>query len=307
MFMQNNTLTTSVDLDIDLQSTDETGTHTVNSMQEMFKDCTALKTVTLKADNFDKVTNFTDMFSGCNALETVVLEGKSGTANIDISGMFQSLPNLKSVTINGFNITNAVSAFQDCSSLEISTVNRLNYSQMKSTESMYQGCTGLKGEISISDLSNSVSTKNMFSGCTGDETGNITSLSIANAPKVEDISGIIDGISTLETISLTGFDKASFGKGFLTANQSSLANITIEGNLSTLSTFRSILTNDDDTTTKANNTVIKFELMNTAQDGETAFNNATDVFHNWTALETVTLSNFQGKNGEMASRCLQPL
>lgn len=306
--LKGNTAVETVSLDIDLKTTDPEGnSHYVTSMSEMFSGCTSLKNVTIKSENFDHVTSFAGMFDGCDNIENITLEAVGGKGNIDISKLFRNLPKLKSVTLKNFNITDASSAFEGVAtqvSLDLSdsritgsaenmfkgctwvtSLPLSDHSSITNTEGMYQN-TGLTGSVSISDLSSSTSAKNMFSGCDD----GITSLVIDNAANVTDVSGMIDGISTLQTISLTKFDNAPFFDGFLSDNVGTLESITIEANLSELSTFRSVLTGNG---TAANTKVTTLQLNNKATNGASNIGSEVDMFNGWTNLQTVKLENFK--------------
>lgn len=269
------------------------------SLAGMFSssDCSSLTDINFEAD-LSEVTSFNNMFSGCSNIEHITIKNTGNSVNIDLKGLFKGLTNLQSVTLDGFNITGAESAFEGC--IALTSVTFTSGTVTGSADSMFKNCTSLTNtnSIQLTDYSGVTSMNNMFDGCSS-----LTTASLTNATAVTSVTDMFSGCSALSDVTMTGFDKTQFSDGFLKENQSTLVNVTIEGDLSSLSTFRSILTGNSSTAKQENTILSKLELINTDSSGTTVITSAKGIFDGWTGLTTVKLDNFMNTSPMDWSAC----
>ena len=114
-------------------------------MEEMFSNCTSLKSLDVSFFDTSKTVFMDDMFNGCSSL-----------TNLDVSHF--NTPNVKNMT----------RMFRGCSSLICLDVSNFDTSKTESVSSMFYGCNNLK-TIYCGDkwnLQNIEYSSSMFEGCT---------------------------------------------------------------------------------------------------------------------------------------------
>ena len=251
------------------------------SLAGMFSssECSTLTDINFEADLSD-ISDFSNMFSGCDNVERIIIKNTGDPVSIDLSAMFKGLTKLQSVTLDGFNIAGAESAFEGCTAL--TSVTFKNGTVTGSADSMFKDCTALTDTSSIStDYSGITSMNNMFDGCSS-----LTKVSLTNATSVTSITGIFNGCSVIETVEMTGFEKVYFANNFLEPFKGTLKNITIEGDLSQLTTLTSIVKDE-------NNALIEtYKLTNTAPNGTTAITSRGNLPW-WSKLKNVKIDKFK--------------
>ena len=240
------------------------------SLAGMFssEDCSALTDINFSAD-LSNISSFDNMFSGCTNVKNITIKNTDSTQSvIDISNLFKNLPNLESVTLEGFNITGLESAFVGCS--KIKNVKLTGGTVTGSANSMFNGCSTLEEVYIMDNTSNSVyDVSNMFNDC-----------------------------SNLKKVKLTGFESTALDwNNLLNSTDNDLTDVEISGDLSSLTTFKSILNSDNAVANSAHSTSLqKLSLTNTNLSGTTAITTGEGYFQNWTTLTDVTLNNFKNSN-----------
>ena len=76
-------------------------------MNEMFKDCTSLKTVSLNHLLILSVTSMENMFEGCTSLDTVDFTGLDTSEIIHMGWMFYGCTNLTAVDLTNLNTSSS--------------------------------------------------------------------------------------------------------------------------------------------------------------------------------------------------------
>ena len=95
-------------------------TENVTQMQQMFPNCSSLKTLDLSGFNTENVTEMHNMFYGCSSLSSLNLSTFNTSKVTHMGWMFQNCTNLRTLNISGFNtslVRNTENIFADCSSL----------------------------------------------------------------------------------------------------------------------------------------------------------------------------------------------
>lgn len=130
----------------------------VTSINNGFRDCRGLKTVSLT--NLDKVQNIASMFWNCANLKEVNLYVPNVT---NMYGTFWNCYNLRNLVIEGGNnITNYCSVFLGCNRLTDAPY--MNTSKANSFFQLYMNCASLVN-IPILDTSNVTNLGNMVRFC----------------------------------------------------------------------------------------------------------------------------------------------
>lgn len=134
-----------------LQNLDLSGVKTDNviGMREMFFGCSCLKSLDLSGFRTDNVTNMNYMFYGCSGLKNLDLSGFRTDNVKNMECMFHGCSGLKSLNLSGFrtdNVTDMCYMFYGCHELKRISVTKLwNVSEVKNSNSMFEGCTKLTG------------------------------------------------------------------------------------------------------------------------------------------------------------------
>ena len=124
-------------------------TSAVTNMGRMFYGCTGLTSLDLSGFNTENVTNMSYMFYNCSKLSTLDVSGFDVSKVTDMGRMFYGCKLLESLDVSGFDVshvTNMSYMFANCSALTTIYCNDdWNTSTVTSSESMFSGCTVLKG------------------------------------------------------------------------------------------------------------------------------------------------------------------
>jgi len=95
-------------------------TENVTQMQQMFPNCSSLKTLDLSSFNTENVTEMHNMFYGCSSLSSLDLSSFNTSKVTHMGWMFQNCTSLITLNISSFNtslVQNSEKIFADCSSL----------------------------------------------------------------------------------------------------------------------------------------------------------------------------------------------
>ena len=180
-------------------------TSSATNMQQMFCECTSLKSLSLSEWNFSNVTDMSSMFYGCNKLEELHL------SNIDTS-----------------NVTNMSYMFYNCDALTSIGLSDWDTSNVTDMSYMFYGCYYLISiELSNWDTSNVTNMRFMFCGCS-----HIRSLDLSNwdTSKVIDMGYMFCYCYRLSSISMSNIDTRIFTKADLMfSNCQKIKNIDLSG------------------------------------------------------------------------------
>lgn len=124
-------------------------TSNVTSMERMFRQCHALKSLDLRSWDTSSVTDMRQMFHNCNELKNLDLSGWNTSKVTNMRFMFYNCINLKRLDLSSWNtskVTDMSSMFEFCLDLKYILCGN-NWSVAKVTESdgIFYGCVRLEG------------------------------------------------------------------------------------------------------------------------------------------------------------------
>ncbi|MBE6041466.1 MAG: Cna B-type domain-containing protein, partial [Clostridiales bacterium] len=178
---------------VDMSSVTTNGN--LSNMQNMFRDCTSLKTVILnnqgfktRSDNSKQGAQLANMFNGCSTLESV---------------------DMSNITLTGNNTTrrDLTNPFTG-SSVKNINMDNVKFENVKSVEGFVSGLASLE-TISLENVggaSEIVSMRNMFAN-----DPNLMSLDVRSFGKLEHIvnmDGFVSGCTSLETLNIDNLDNS---------------------------------------------------------------------------------------------------
>jgi hypothetical protein len=213
----------------------------VSSMLDTFKGCGQLKELDISGIRLPKITNkdsfhklfssasitklnmsraemigmssFENMFNGKTIYTDIDFSDvKAGSASVSTKGMFQACTNLVNCKVNStgtdtFKTSTADQMFSGCTKLKTAEVNGLIAEPCESLRQMFFNCKALESFTFTSDvqLTGVLTTEQMFDGA-GIGSINLTDVKL---PNCTNCSGMFQGCTKLETISMSGFETPS--------------------------------------------------------------------------------------------------
>lgn len=128
----------------------------MNNIQNMFRNCISLTSVSLSKINVSKISDFQEMFYGCISLEVINLENFeiSYKSNINIDSMFYNCTSLKSLDLSSFKPKQLYSmskTFYNCYSLTSINLEKLYSNLVKDMSYLFYNCTSLTF-LNLSDM-----------------------------------------------------------------------------------------------------------------------------------------------------------
>ena len=176
-------------------------------MNNMFFDCSFLKSLNLSKINTNKVINISGMFYNCSSLTSLDLS-HFNTINVeDMSYMFFCCSSLISLNLYNFktnNVTNMKNMFSRCSSLTSLDLSNFNTLKIHNMSYMFFDCSSLTS-LNLSNFNTNKVTdmNNMFSGCSS-----LTSLELDhfNTNNVIDMNNMFSDCSSLISLDLSNFN-----------------------------------------------------------------------------------------------------
>ena len=142
-------------------------------------------------------------------VEHVVFDSSfSETRPISTYGWFEGKDKLKDITglsyLNTSDVTDMISMFEGCKSLESIDVSHFNTSRVEHMTSMFRDCNNVKTlDVSHFDTSRATSMFCMFSGCNSLESLDVSHF---NTSKVESMVAMFMDCSKLKTLDVSHFD-----------------------------------------------------------------------------------------------------
>ena len=146
-------------------------TQNVTSMNEMFSGCSGLTSLDLSKFDTQNVTGMYGMFSGCSGLTSLDLSNFN-TQNVKgMTHMFYACSGLTSLDLPKFEtqkVTDMSDMFSGCSKLTLLDLSKFNTQNVTYMSDMFNGCSALTTiYVSNKFVTTSVgSGDSMFSGCT---------------------------------------------------------------------------------------------------------------------------------------------
>lgn len=182
---------------------DNLNTVNINSMAEMFKNCTNLTTLDVSSFNLTNVTNMSQMFSGCTALTSLTL-GNFNSSNVtNMQSMFYNIgESLTSWNITSFNtssVTNMESMFSGNTNQNFvnDIIKKMNTSNVTNMNSMFYGCNTFTNLNLSYCVGAPASVNGMFKGCTSLQTLDLRNLEFSQITGATQWNEILGGGSSL--------------------------------------------------------------------------------------------------------------
>jgi surface protein len=163
----------------------------IESMKDMFKNCSCLTSVTKKLWIQKKIIDMSYMFCGCNKLNKVDLFSETDVSEVtDFSYMFNECNSIKEIELSNFNTGKAKklnNMFYECELLEkIEGISEFITDNVEDMSSMFYECKKLK-EIDLSrwNFSKVRNVSNFFKKCESLETIKLNENKNANLTNME--------------------------------------------------------------------------------------------------------------------------
>lgn len=193
-----------------IEGIENLNTAKVVSSQEMFCDCSSLKSIDISMLNLENVTNMAYMFSGCSSLEQLKLPLTSTKKVTDMSYMFSGCKSLQSLDLSSFStesVTDMKAMFQKCDSLQQLNVSSFNTAKVTDMRGMFENCH----ELQSLDLSsfNTVNVNNMFNMFYHCESLQSLNLSSFNTENVTDMGYMFAHCESLQSLNLSSFNTSN--------------------------------------------------------------------------------------------------
>ena len=193
-----------------LETVDLSGfnTSSVTNMNNMFRGCTSLGAIDLSGFNTANVTTMQNMFRDCTSLGTLTFGSSFNTSSVtDMSYMFYNCSGLGTLDLSSFNtssVTTMSYMFRGCAGLQTLDLSGFNTSSVTNMSYMFSACTGLKS-VNFSGLNTSgVTTMTyMFQGCTGPQSLDLSDL---NTSSVTDMRNMFQNCTGLQTLDISSFN-----------------------------------------------------------------------------------------------------
>ena len=179
---------------------------TVDSLSNMFANCTNLKSVDFGNYSLEGVKDLSHLFDGCVNLANVTFSNETNTANLTtVEGMFSGCESLKLVDLTYLkfeNVENATDLFNGCKNLENVTFPENGTSEnLLSVEGMFAGCELMTTiDLRFFDFRHVRRMGRLFRGCKGLKHFHFH----PDRPIefVEDFSFVFEGCGNLEDVDL---------------------------------------------------------------------------------------------------------
>ena len=141
----------------------------VNSLSELFNNCSCLQSINFTKFNRYNITNMTKIFRECDELINLNIS-ELITNNVEnMSYMFNACNKLKELNLSNFdtsNVKNMRFMFSGCSSLVELNLKNFKTKNVTNMSNMFSGCYSLKKlNISSFDTSNVTHMNEMFFNC----------------------------------------------------------------------------------------------------------------------------------------------
>ena len=143
-------------------------TSKVTSMKNMFYGCSKLTSLDLSSFNTSNVTNMSMMLAGCNLLTSLNLSSFDTSKVTNMFYMFRDCSSLTTLDLSSFNtskVTNMTSMFGQCKLLKTIYVSDLwDISSLTASDSVFYGCTSLRGAVPFDSSKTDASMANYTNG-----------------------------------------------------------------------------------------------------------------------------------------------
>ena len=205
--------------------------NTINAinMDQMFRNCSSLKSLDLSSFNTRNVTNMFCMFNTCSSLTSLDLSSFN-TANVtDMGYMFsfcRSLTNLDLSNFNTSNVTNMRYMFANCKSLTNLDLSNFNTSNVTGMNMMFTSCSSLTSlNVSNFNTINAINMDQMFRNCSSLKSLDLSSFNTANVTKMSFMFQYCSSLTT--TINIMNANITNYSSMFNNAATASGSQITL--------------------------------------------------------------------------------
>ena len=138
----------------------------ITSMASSFKGCSSLISLDLSCFNTELVTSFSEMFSGCSSLTSLDLSNFNTPNLKTMFSMFEVCSNLTFLNISNFDttfVTRMDKLFYGCSNLTSLDLSNFNTAKVTNMDFMFYECSKLEYiNLKIAELNETVTTNSSF-------------------------------------------------------------------------------------------------------------------------------------------------
>ena len=179
----------------------------VTNMSNMFFNCSNLTNINFSNINTQNVTNMSNMFCQCYNLENIDLSSFNTNNVIDMSGMFHSCDKLTNIDLSKFNTKNVINMsnmFSNCNSLTNLDLSFFNTQNLKNMNGMFEMCENLKNlDLSSFNTQNVENMSEAFCYCEKLININLSSFDVKNVISMEKM---FYNCNNLKIIDLSSFN-----------------------------------------------------------------------------------------------------
>ena len=177
----------------------------LESMQEIFNDCTDIVELDLSDISTNEVKSMKSAFNGCSKLVKINLDNFNTSSVTDMSNMFSGCHSLISLNLFNFNTTlvqDMSNMFQNCTRLKYINISSFNTKNVYKMNYMFNFCN-----LSSIDVSNFNTQKVVYMQYMFSHSGFLTSLNLSNfdTREVVDFSYLFEGNKYLTNIDISNF------------------------------------------------------------------------------------------------------
>ena len=191
-----------------IEHLDYLNTSEVETMREMFSNCTSLEALDLSSFNTEKVTDMYAMFGGSTNLRSIKLpQGFIGSSVTNLFSMFKDCTSLTELDLSGSNaekVKNMGNMFDGCVALSNLNLSGFKTGSLTDMRYLFSSCQSLESlDLSGFNTENVSSMVSMFSQCSSLRSLDLSSF---NTSKVIDMNLMFYMCTNLESIDLSSFD-----------------------------------------------------------------------------------------------------
>ena len=190
-------------IEIDLSNFDFSS---ITSFKSMFAYCTKLEKLTIN-NQINSVIDMNEMFHNCSSLKSLDLSGINTSTTKKMNDMFYNCISLITLNLSHFDtsqVTKIEKMFKNCESLVFLDISNFKTNLVTSTYGMFDGCKSLTSlDISSFDTSFVTTMSYMFNNCK-----NLTSIDISNldTSSVTEMRYMFGNCDSLISLDLSNFD-----------------------------------------------------------------------------------------------------
>jgi len=259
-------------------------TSLVNSMDHMFHECYSLQSLNLSKFDTSAVTNFDYLFSDCNSLSYVDTSSLITSKCNTMKYTFSNCLSLKSLDLSKFDtslVTDIQGIFNFCNSLIFVDLSNFNTNLVENMEYMFYDCRSLLS-LNLKNFNTSLvrNMRRMFSNCSSLTSLNITSF---NTKNVKNMQYMFSSCNSLTSIDVSNFNTSMV---FTMLHMFSNCNSLLFLDLSSFDTTK--VTNMKNMFANCNSLM----SLNLSSFNTSLLSNMQEMFSNCKALQSLDISYF---------------